>query len=312
MKIKLFVSHRIDQENKVIKNEIITPVYCGAIYKNDEWQEGLIGDDTGDNISEKRMSYCELTVQYWAWKNIEADYYGLCHYRRYLSFGSTKGWRNEQNQIHLPILNKECITKYKFDDISTIGGLCKKYDAILSEPANVLAITPMGKKPTTVKELWETHEEIFFGIGMLEILLDAIQEIRPEYYSVAIEYFKSDKHRGYNCFLMSKKIFCNLCDFQFSIMKKLEEKIPNNMLKKYPRTIGYMGEILFGVYQYFIIKSGYKIKFVPLVFFENTSLKTDKLTLMKLEGFYYTKRFAVEYLPKPILKILKTVYHIIK
>ena len=32
------------------------------------------------------MTFNELTVQYWAWKNVQADYYGLCHYRRYLSF----------------------------------------------------------------------------------------------------------------------------------------------------------------------------------------------------------------------------------
>ena len=43
-------------------------------------------DNNGDNISAKNSQYCELTAQYWAWKNIDCDYYGFFHYRRYLTF----------------------------------------------------------------------------------------------------------------------------------------------------------------------------------------------------------------------------------
>ncbi len=43
------------------------------------------GDNTGKNISEKNPNYCELTCLYWAWKNLNADAIGLCHYRRYFS-----------------------------------------------------------------------------------------------------------------------------------------------------------------------------------------------------------------------------------
>ena len=46
---------------------------------------GFIPDNSGDNISDQNPWYCELTAQYWAWKNLETSvrYVGLSHYRRY-------------------------------------------------------------------------------------------------------------------------------------------------------------------------------------------------------------------------------------
>lgn len=54
--IKIFVSHRIDQDSMTIDNPLYIPIRCGAVY--DE-REGIsmLGDDTGDNISEKERVF---------------------------------------------------------------------------------------------------------------------------------------------------------------------------------------------------------------------------------------------------------------
>ena len=46
---------------------------------------GYIGDDTGENISERNPNFCELTGLYWAVHNVDADFIGIVHYRRYFA-----------------------------------------------------------------------------------------------------------------------------------------------------------------------------------------------------------------------------------
>ena len=63
-------------------DKMYVPVHVGAEGKEDL---SYTKDNTGDNISFKNSYFCELTGLYWAWKNLNADYIGLVHYRRYFS-----------------------------------------------------------------------------------------------------------------------------------------------------------------------------------------------------------------------------------
>lgn len=64
------------KDTALLDSKILTPIHVGAA-KADRRFEQMLSDDTGDQISAKNPMYCELTAQYWAWKNLEADYYGL-------------------------------------------------------------------------------------------------------------------------------------------------------------------------------------------------------------------------------------------
>ena len=73
----------------VLRSVSIHPIHVGRVL-TDTPLPGMIGDDTGDNISAKNPSYCELTALYWAWKNnTEATHLGLMHYRRVLDFDNS-------------------------------------------------------------------------------------------------------------------------------------------------------------------------------------------------------------------------------
>ena len=43
-----------------------------------------IADNVGENISKRNMNYSEISATYWLWKNSDAEYVGLNHYRRIL------------------------------------------------------------------------------------------------------------------------------------------------------------------------------------------------------------------------------------
>lgn len=69
------------QPSEYIASSHIVPVQAGAALTDKKI--AAVDDNTGDNISNKNRQYCELTVLYWMWKNIEEPWVGLCHYRRH-------------------------------------------------------------------------------------------------------------------------------------------------------------------------------------------------------------------------------------
>ena len=83
------------------KDPIYVPLQVGRALNPDY---GYTGDHTGDNISMKNPYYSELTGLYWIWKNnIDTDYLGLCHYRRY--FLNTAGKLMTESE-YMDILSK--------------------------------------------------------------------------------------------------------------------------------------------------------------------------------------------------------------
>ena len=94
--IKIFVSAH--KQATFPEGNSIVPVQVGAANAATRFTNTL-HDDEGVNISAENPRYCELTAQYWAWKNEDADYYGFCHYRRYFDFTDTPHKENDYGEI---------------------------------------------------------------------------------------------------------------------------------------------------------------------------------------------------------------------
>ena len=299
--IKIFVSHRIDQVSETIDNPLYVNVRCGAVYdkRNPEEYGHILGDDTGDNISKKRSSFCELTVLYWAWKNTKADYYGLCHYRRFLSFGQTHQKANPMGCIIEKTLSRSVVHKHRLDDQDFMENQVKQYDIITCEPVDLRKIN--YKYHSLYRQCEMLPNDI--NIKDVDLLLDVIKEKSPQYYSYAIDYYNKPITRWYNCFIMKKNYLDDLCSWAFDILFEVEKKIDStNYSRQKSRTLGFFFEHLYGIYlDYLQATTNVKIKELPLIFIEDAkkevdlqpAFEEDNIPIVVLSSDYYVPYLSV-------------------
>lgn len=271
--IKIFVSHRIDIDSELIENPLYVPVRCGAVFDSEN-PNHLIGDDTGDNISEKRMSFCELTVQYWAWKNVEADYYGLCHYRRYLSFAKKNYRTDSYNVIYEPrMLN---VKKYGLLSETLMRNEIEKYDIVIPYCANVRRMPSPSGYQTSVRLWWTSQEGIYFENDTVKCVCSLIDLFAPSYSEAARKYLDGTEFRGNSCYIMCNALFNELCNFEFPILFEMERQSRGK--KDIGRMPGYVGEILFGIFVQKILdeKEQWRIAERQMIFFRNAKRISSK------------------------------------
>lgn len=275
--IKIFVSHRTDQVSETIDNPLYVNVRCGAVFdkRNPEEYGHMLGDDTGDNISEKKYKYSEMTVQYWAWKNQDADYYGLCHYRRYFLFKPAgKTYKKDQyEQIQCDYLNKDNAKKLGLIDVNQMTQIISQFDLLVDKEIDIRNIyTPKGMQPNVLKH-WKAWEGVIIPKGLVEEVLSIIEKKYSEYYDDAVQYLKGWKYRGYDLFIMKKELMEKYCRFQYEILSELEESLDYTYFSEnMTRACAFMSEILHDIFIYHIVQSRqFKVKDLEVVFFKESN-----------------------------------------
>ena len=251
--IKIFVSHRIDYDSEVIDQLPYIPVRCGAIFDDNNDRE-MLGDDTGDNISAKRMSYCELTVQYWAWKNVKADYYGLCHYRRYFSFSEKLLPEDIHGAINCDLLGNDEIQKLNLLNKEVIHNKIDKYDFIISQPAQL--------KKVGIKSVYEQYSKIpELHIEDLDCALSIVKRLYPDYTKAIDKYIFGSEFFPCNMFIMKREIFNEYCEWLFTILDEIERTIDTSLYSmEGRRTLGHIAERLLGIFYTYIKENRPKCK----------------------------------------------------
>lgn len=318
-KIKILVGYHKPAFLLKDPNGIFQPIHLGRkcatesskdgnITKEDwDWlNTNTIGDDSGENISDRNREYCELTGLYWAYKNYEKlgdpELFGFMHYRRHFIFSSSY------------ILNK----KPDFCNLVRTDSLNENYETeiglnFLSEfPEN----SPIYVCSNTLKETpYDYHCKMsFIKREMYDKSLDILRTKYPEITLYLNKYLDGHTHYWSNMFVCRKQIFFELCEWLFPKLDSVYQKLNfSDCSIAQKRFIGYLAENLFGVFWMLKQAEGEKIVSKPISFVENTDLKKT----VSIENFdtseckecvpivYSVDKNYVKYLAVSMLSVLE-------
>jgi hypothetical protein len=257
--IKIFVCY--NRAWDFPKESIYVPIQSGKALS--DYDLGILGDDTADNISLKNETFGEFTAWYWIWKNVNTifpnglRYIGLSHYRRFFSFNI-----DEPEIINLDIIPP--MKKYE----KKIFHILKKYQIILT-------------KPTIFSRFLYKHYEECHYIQDYYIVKKVIHNLFPEYDNSFIHIMEETKQMSCYCmFISTMHFFTEYFEWLFAILFEMEKRINISVYNDYQkRVLAFLAERLLNVY---VNHNKLNVSFKSVFFLHNY-----------LPGIHYAKYFVI-------------------
>lgn len=236
-------------------DDIYLPLHVGKEGKADI---GFIGDNTGDNISNKNANYCELTGLYWAWKNLPAEYIGLCHYRRYFTRSNPRSCSKKKQVI---------LTKAEWEEL-------------LNE--HPIIVPDKRKYYIETNRSHYNHSHYAKDLDMTEKI---IQEKYPQYSEAFSKVMERTWAHMFNMFVMRRDYFDEYCNWLFDVLQELEKRTD---ITDYDvveaRIYGYISELLLDVW----------LETNKLEYYEQNVAFLEPQNWLKKGGTFLKRKFFTE------------------
>lgn len=234
------------------------PLHVGAKGKE---PFGFVRDDTGENISAKNPTFCELTGLYWAWKNLDADYIGLAHYRRHFS-GKGKG-----DPLSRVLTEAEAVR------------LLNGRDGILPK-----------KRQYYIETLY-SHYAHTMHAEPLDVAGEIIREKYPAYVPAFEDLKRRTSAHMFNMLILRRDRLDAYCTWLFDILFELEKRVDAAAYDTFhARFFGRVSELLLDVW---LSQQSLDLVEVPVIGTERTNWvkKGGSFLLAKFFGKKYGKSF---------------------
>lgn len=244
-------------------DNIYLPIHVGS---HDKESIGYVRDDSGNHISHLNDYYSELTGLYWAWKNLDSDYLGLVHYRRYLTAPNKKVKDNDS--IDSIVLSRSETEK-----------LLEHYDILVP------------RKRHYVIETLESHYANTLDPTHLAVTREIIEVMYPEMVNTYDCVIKQRSGHMFNMYIAKKEISDAYCTWLFPILEELLERVDTSEMDGFhKRFVGRVSEILFNVW---LSDQNYKVKAIPHYYFDkiNWFNKGIQFLMAKFFGKKYNQSF---------------------
>ncbi|MBI5334962.1 MAG: DUF4422 domain-containing protein [Burkholderiales bacterium] len=230
----------------------VAPIAVGA------WvpPEGHLTDKPGDNISAKNPHWCELTAQYWLWRNVLTRepidrINGFCHYRR-LFMPPSAGLPARSVASAFPGFAQEALVGPLVED---------RCDVLLPEPMPLVhdrdwrmtlkRARAAWQAPRWGGSVWRNWSEAtvyshYAEMHFIEDLMEAIADLPPEIARPFREHVMTARDLcPYNMFIARNEVIVTYFELLFSWLERVERRV-HGKLGRYDRLqtrlLGFLSE----------------------------------------------------------------------
>lgn len=166
-------------------------------------------DNEGDNISARNGDYSELTVLYWAWKHMMRG-------KKYYGLAHYRRYL---------MLDEKDLYRLENNDIDVVLPYLMIYEPDI-----------------------QVHHKRYLSEEEWMALLQALEELYPNYAEAYKDILKKPYFYNYNIILAKRNVMDDYCNWLFSILFRVEKIVNSNGNRKPNRYIGYIGENLTTLY----------------------------------------------------------------
>lgn len=213
------------KKSEMPRDKMYLPLHLGAAGKNNPdgspLELGYTKDDTGENISEKNVNFGTQTGLYWLWKNVDSEYKGLVHYRRFFTIKKVRKDRMIDGAL-------------KYDELKPLLG---KYKVFVPR-----------KRHYYIETLY-SHYSHTFDKKHLDICRDYIGLNTPDYLTAFNKVMNRRWGYMFNMMILRTDLMDDYCNWLFPILFNAARKIDSTGMSSFDaRFCGRISEILFNVW----------------------------------------------------------------